>query len=799
MRKKIKVSVLNLIEFVLRSGNLDNRFRGSSRAVEGTRVHQRLNKEWSNKLAGYTPEVTLSYIYEDTDLSLTIEGRADGILKGEDSATIYEIKSTNHPLQEITEDYNELHWGQARVYAYIYAVEKKLSEISVRLTYYQVDTGETRDFLRTYTFQESKDFFYDLISRYLYWARLANQRILRRDGSIKKLQFPYSKYRQGQRKLAVVSYRTITEGKKLFVEAPTGIGKTISTLFPAVKALGEGYSSKIFYLTAKTVTRQVAEDTIKIMLDKGLYLSSITLTAKEKICFLEDCECNPEHCQFARGHFDRVNEAMRDVLDKVTIITREIVEEYAGKHRVCPFELSLDLTLWVDCIISDYNYVFDPAVSLKRFFLEEKGDYIFLVDEAHNLVDRAREMYSAELNLQSFQELQESIADKNKKVVGVVKEIVSCLKSRKENIVGNTLILNDDPEELYKLLRKFAFMAEEWLVREDRSTKEYGLLLEQYFTALSFLRISELYDSNYTTYFHKEESCSISFVDLRVKLFCLDPSNNLKEVLKNGQSAIFFSATLTPLPYYREVSGGDEDDYLLELPSPFDKNNLCLLVADTVSTKYRKREESYEIIADYLKSTIEVRQGNYLVFFPSYEYLNRVYESFINKNPEINTIIQTPEMKEGERLDYLSCFRIDSTEPLAAFAVLGGVFSEGIDLKGERLLGTIVIGVGHPQICLERNLIKNYFQLKNGQGYGFAYIFPGMNKVLQAGGRTIRTEEDKGLIFLIGERFNTPVYKNILPPNWLETKRIVKSKNDIELILRDFWNKTITTTPKVRD
>lgn len=787
MKEEVKVSVRNLIEFILRSGNLDNRFTGSSRAIEGTRAHQRLNREWSQKLTGYTPEVILSYTHEGADFNLVIEGRADGILEREDTTRIYEIKSTNRNLQEIKEDFNELHWAQAKVYAFFYAVEKDLAEISIQLTYYQLDTGKTQDFVRNYNFQELKSFFGDLIEKYLFWARFAHQKKVSRDSSIQKLDFPYQKYRPGQRKLAVASYRTITEGKKLFVQAPTGIGKTISTLFPAIKALGEGYSSKIFYLTAKTVTRQVAEDSIQKMLEKGLELSSVTITAKEKICFQEECECNPEYCPFAHGHFDRVNEAIRTVLENETIITRSVVEAYARNYNVCPFEFSLDLTLWADCIICDYNYVFDPAISLKRFFLEGKGDFIFLVDEAHNLVERARDMYSAELSLSAFYELKKDISSKNRKLAGVVEEIINHLETRAEEIKGDTKVLDEGPGDFCKLLRKFTFLSEEWLIREEKGTPGYELLLDQYFLVLAFLRIFELYDSDFTTYCQKEEDPINGLINLKIKLFCLDPSAILKGVLKNGHSAVFFSATLTPLPYYREVSGGDEDDYLLELPSPFDRDNLCLLVADNISTRYRRREEGYETIADYLRTTVDMHQGNYLVFFSSYEYLNRVYEIFVYNNSEVNTIIQTPEMTEKERLSFLNNFIPDRGETMVAFAVLGGVFSEGIDLKGERLSGTIIIGVGHPKICLERNLIRRYFQLKNGQGYDFAYTFPGMNKVLQAGGRTIRSEEDKGVILLIGERFNSPVYHNLFPVNWRETRRIVRSKNEIENNLRAFW------------
>ncbi|HLV09889.1 MAG TPA: ATP-dependent DNA helicase [Halanaerobiales bacterium] len=780
MTEEMKVSVRNLIEFILRTGDLDNHFAGSGRALEGTRAHQYLNRELCSKYSDYKSEVKLKYIHKSPEFKVIIEGRADGIQE-KSPPLIYEIKSTTQLLDEI--DVNELHRAQAMVYAYIYAKERKLSELGICLIYFQLETAKTREFRQIYNLSELESFFTELLEKYLDWANFTRKCLKERNTSIDDLDFPYPIYRKGQRRLAVAVYRTIVEEKNLFVQAPTGIGKTISTLFPALKTLGEGHGEKIFYLTAKTVTRKLAEETLKVMIKKGLKLKAVTLTAKEKICFLNECSCNPEDCSYARGHFDRANQALWDILSQESIISREIVEDYAREHQICPFEFSLDLTHWVDCIIGDYNYVFDPVVSLKSVMFEGEGDYLFLIDEAHNLVERAREMYSAEIKMGDFLELKEYFPGNKTQIADSIYGIIDFFKMRRREISGETKVYEEEPEELARLILRFSSRAEEWLLRAEGKPAVYELLLEQYFNVLSFLKIYDLYGSNYSHYYHKTDLQSGD----KIKLFCLDPSELLKANLMKGRSAIFFSATLTPLDYYREVSGGIKDDYLLELNAPFTKEQLCLLVAGNVSTRYRNRQQGYRDIVVYIKTVIENYSGNYLVFFPSYEYLNRVYELFITDYPKVNSLIQTPEMSEEERLKFLLNFEPEPGEALLGFAVLGGVFSEGIDLRGDRLSGVIVVGIGHPAICLERNLLRQYFQFKNGQGYEFAYLFPGMNKVLQAGGRTIRTENDRGIIILIGERFNSRSCQRLLPRYWQNVKKNVTNPGELEKHLKDFW------------
>lgn len=791
-KQEIKISVRNLVEFVLRSGDLDSSFRSMSRAVDGTKAHQKVQK---SKDENYEAEVTLKHSFEHKGFIFKIEGRADGIIyeelednkeineeKSSDfSVCIDEIKSTTRPLEIIDENYNELHWAQAKCYAYIYSLQNKLDNIDVQLTYFHLDTEMVKIIRKNFSFESMEEFFFNIIDKYIVWASFTSEWSIVRDSSVKELVFPFEKYRTGQRELAVTVYRTIRDGKKLFAQAPTGIGKTISTLFPTVKAFSEGHTSKIFYLTAKTIARQVAEEAFVKMREKGLRFKTLTLTAKDKICFKDESRCDPEYCEYAKGHFNRVNDGLLDILKNEDELSRTVVEKYSRKHNICPFEFSLDLALWADTVICDFNYVFDPRVYLKRFFDLSNNEYTFLIDEAHNLVDRSREMFSATLYKRSFLDLKRIFKDKEPKIAKSLDKLNSyMLKMKKLCEDENFYIQKEMPDDISYLLNNLMSESEEFLATKQ-GIEGHNELLDLFFEALSFTRILELYDDRYVTYVEKDSK------DVKLKIFCLDPSYLLSEAVKRGKTAIFFSATLSPIEYFKDILGGHQDDDVMILPSPFDQKNLLLMIASNVSTRYKDREKSHHIIADYIK-IVSKEKGNYLVFFPSYKYMNDVYEIFIEKYPEYNSIIQTNAMSEEEREAYLSKFQYNPKETLISFAVMGGIFSEGVDLKGDRLSGAIVVGVGLPQICLERNIIRQYFDENNNKGFNYAYMYPGMNKVLQAAGRVIRTEKDEGVVLLIDDRFAYKSYKMIFPKEWrhnIEVFSPEKAKSMIDL----FWNK----------
>lgn len=781
----VKISVRNLVEFVLRSGDLTSGFSSSSRALEGSKIHRRIQKAQGSE---YQAEVHLVQKVEQKGCFLEISGRADGIIIGRDrpeQVIVDEIKSTTKQLELIEERDNPLFWAQVKCYAYMYAQQHDLKMIEIQLTYCQFTTGEIKYFRREYSFAELADFFEDLVKRYFDWAERLRDWGKLRDDSVGHLEFPFSSYRTGQRQLAVAVYKTISARRRLYAQAPTGTGKTIATIFPAVKAMGMGLSEKIFFLTAKTVTRSLAEEAFDKLRLGGLRFKTVTLTAKEKICFTPGAACTAEECEYARGYFDRVNAALIDMWETDAFI-RETIEEYASRHNICPFELSLDLSLWVDGIICDYNYVFDPRVYLKRFFNENGGEYCFLIDEAHNLVDRARVMFSAELTKQPFLELKrilKSALPKLAKAAGGINS--SLLRIGKlcggfgETVDKDYLVNKEAPQEIFPLLRKFLGQAEEWLMLNEQGNFK-DALLEAYFAVYAFMRVAEYYDERYSTYVEKIGN------DVKIKLFCVDPSYLLRQVLERGRSTIFFSATLTPLDYFSQILGGEAEDGKMAVESPFSRENLCLLVAENISTTYKARAQTYDAVVECIGLAIGEKAGNYLVFFPSYQYMREVYSRFCSQYPTVKVICQTSGMKEEERATFLNSFAPDAEDTLVGFAVMGGIFGEGIDLTGERLVGAVVVGVGLPQVCLERDIIRNFFNEHNGQGFEYAYTYPGMNKVLQAAGRVIRTESDKGLVLLIDERFGYARYKRLFPQEWCGAVSVRDGKG-IAKVTQLFW------------
>lgn len=774
----MRISVRNLVEFVMRQGDIDSRYASPDRAQEGSRIHRMLQKQAGD---GYRAEVYFSYDVDNFIVPLTVEGRADGIFIENGETFIDEIKTVAVPFEQVHENYNELHWAQAMCYGLFYCEQEDLREITIQLTYFQVDTEEIKRFRRKMSYEELSEFFDNLLRKFENWACLERDWAAVRDPSAKALKFPFPEYRRGQRSLAVTAYKAITDENVVFCQAPTGIGKTISTLFPAVKAIGEGEAEKIFYLTAKTITRQVAEESCDIMACRGLRLKSVTLTAKEKICFKDECICNPDACEYAKGHLNRVNDALYELLLQNDRITRDVVEENAKRHRVCPFELQLDATLWSDCIICDYNYLFDPRVYLRRFFDGARGNYVFLVDEAHNLVDRARSMYSAELQKSTFLSLKKLFPKESKIYKALNKVNSAFLENRKEcESKGGLAVTEESPDSLFPPLERFTNAASEWLKKYPQSKQEEELL-SVYFETLNFLRIADFYDEHYVTMQRSYSS------ELRVRLMCLDPSSNLAKCLERGKGAVMFSATLTPIDYYRKILGGGDEAKKLALPSPFPRENLGLFIANRVGTRYKQREETLPEVIDLIYTSVTAKPGHYMVFLPSYAYMNLVTESFKEKYPDVPVLIQEGEMDETQREEFLKNFDNEDGNLLVGFCVLGGIFSEGIDLKGERLIGSIIVGVGLPQLNTEQDILRDYFNELNGRGFDYAYRYPGMNKVLQAAGRVIRGENDRGVVLLIDDRFMQTGYRSLFPSHW-NGFGTVRDSNELKNYLSYFWN-----------
>ncbi|WP_394236352.1 helicase C-terminal domain-containing protein [Niallia oryzisoli] len=750
MLKEVHISVRTLVEYVYQSGSIDSRFRSQSTMVEGTRIHQKIQKTYQDT---DQKEVYLRTEIPFEQLLFVIDGRCDGLLFHDGEVIIDEIKSFSQPLDQLSDEGYEVHWAQAKMYAYMYARDHELEEMTVQLTYVHVESDVKKYFKRNFSFSELERFAAKMVEGYAPFATLMQKHRHNRNESLKDLAFPFETYRTGQRKLAGAVYKTILEEKSLFAMAPTGIGKTISTLFPSVKAMGEGLLNRLFYLTAKTITRTTAEEAFTRMRSGGLCLKSLTITAKDKVCFKDETICQKDFCEYANGYYDRINGAILDILEHEDGITREVLEAYAHKHKVCPFEFSIDLAYVVDAVICDYNYIFDPRVSLKRLIEDQKKSTGVLIDEAHNLVDRGREMFSASIQKRTFLQLK-----KDYKGTGIYESVSNVnawfIALKKAKAERKEFILEELDSDLQLLLVQFLETAEEVLKRESSPN-----LLEAYFGVKNFLKIVELLDDSYIIYCEKEKN------DLHLKLFCMNPANSLQKMGKGYRSKIFFSATLSPLPYYQDILGGKEEDYFLTLPSPFSSEQVDVFIKP-LSTRYRDRERTKDEIVANLKALHSSRPGNYLIFFPSYQYLFTVYEQFKQEDNETKTLIQTTGMTEEEREAFLEAFKPNQSDTLLGFAVLGGIFSEGIDLIGDRLNGVVVVGVGLPQLCFERDLIKDYFNKQGKNGYNYAYVYPGMNKVLQAGGRLIRSEKDHGTIVLIDDRFLQQQYQQLLPSDW---------------------------------
>lgn len=773
VKERHRIAVRTLVDYTLRSGDLDMRFASPGRPVDGIRAHQKIQRA---RPEGYRAEVPVSIEVETADLILVVGGRIDGVLETEGAVIVEEIKSTTIDLAQIEKAPDPCHWGQAKVYAHLLASAQHLATVSVRLTYYHLDSGDTLELVERRTRDELASFFQELIDRYVRWAKaLARWRRLR-DTATQGLDFPFSPYRTGQRSMAVAVYRTLRDGGQALIQASTGIGKTMAVLFPALKSLGEGKTDRIFFLTARNTGKASAAKALDILQAKGLRLKRVFLTAKDRICFCPAAGCEPEGCVYAKGHFDRLPRAIDDAFARDNL-DRAAIEAVARAHTVCPFELSLELARWADCIIGDYNYAFDPRVYLKRFFDEENGAYAFLVDEAHNLVDRSREMFSAQLRKSAFLDLRRAVKSHLKSVYRAAGKIDTWMRRARERTRDAGGFQSDSrlPDGLEPLLRGLLRTAEAWLATNQPAAYR-EIVLERFFEISAFLQAWDRYDESYVTCYQTRGQ------ELQLKLFCLDPSGHLKSALQRCRAAIFFSATMTPAGYFQEILGCAPTARKLAIPSPFPRQNLKVLIADGVSTYYAQRERSIDRIVALVDTFIHSKTGNYLCFFPSHEYMRMVVDRF--HLADVNVLVQAREMDDAERAAFLDRFTACSGRTLVGFAVMGGIFGEGIDLVGERLSGAVIVGVGLPAICPERDLIRSHFDAR-GAGFDFAYRFPGINRVLQAAGRVIRTDRDRGALLLVDRRFATPAYQALLPDHW--SGGVIATQHHLESRLKRFW------------
>ena len=777
-KPRVRISVRNLVEFILRSGDLDNSSgtSGDKEAMlKGGRLHRKIQRSMKGD---YQAEVSLKKESEYDDVVIQVEGRADGIFTEDGAVYIDEIKGTYGNVQAMDMPI-PVHRAQAMCYGMIWGEKEGISEIHIQMTYAHLETEETRRFREDFSIEELKGWYQKLLDAYHKWIAYSLNWKKERNASMKDLQFPFP-YREGQRDIVSGVYHTVSSGKTLFVQAPTGVGKTMSAIFPSVRAIGEGKGETLFYLTAKTITGTVAQEAFHILREKGLKFKVTAITAKEKLCFQDTPECTPEKCPYAKGHFDRVNDAVFDLLHRCEMIERDDILSQADRYTVCPFELCLDTASWCDNIICDYNYVFDPNVYLKRFFQEGiKGDYIFLIDEAHNMVERSRQMYSAQIYKEDFltvkrimkehsRSIEKALEKCNKILLGMKRE---CENYTVYDTLGNMVF---SFMRLMTLLDEFLQKANEFPGKKD--------VMDFYFELRNFLNIYDLVDEHYVMYSELEADGRFM-----LKLFCVDPSLNIQKRLDKGKSAVFFSATFLPVNYYKSLLSTKKDNYAIYADSTFDSKKRLLAMATDVSTRYTRRSRSeYERIAGYINAVVTQKTGNYMVFFPSYKMMNDVADIYCEKYAdETELMLQKNNMSEAEREEFLDRFSEESDRTLVAFGIMGGIFGEGIDLKNDRLIGAIVVGTGLPQISNERTILKDYYDAENGCGFDYAFRYPGINKVLQAAGRVIRTTEDTGVILLLDERFWQREYDLLYPREWSDRKPC--NIANVGKLVADFW------------
>ena len=788
----IHISVRALVEFIYRHGDIDNRKGADSPdAMQvGSRIHRKIQSMMG---PSYRAEYPLSYTYETERCTVTIEGRADGIMQSDEPQQpilIDEIKSTVRNVARMT-DPEPVHLAQACVYAAIYLMQEGLPEIGVRMTYVTQDTEEIRYFYSRYTADEILGWFDDTCEALGRWVDMQAEWTDTRQASIGGLAFPYD-YRPGQKKLVEYVYRTIYHGRQLYIEAPTGTGKTLSVLYPSIMSMGEGRGDRIFYLTARTIARTVAEEALGILKDRGLRLKNITLTAKEKICFADECVCNPEACPYAKGHFDRVNEALYAVVTGEETFTRETIERYAREYEVCPFEFALDISLFCDCIIGDYNYVFDPNAYLRRFFAEgREGNYIFLIDEAHNLVDRGREMYSATLVKEDLLACKRACSKHQPAIARAIercnKDMLTLKRARAELPDDRLMVMEASRiSDLVGHADRLGQIMSEYLADHNDGIG-HEEILDLFFKIRDFLSIYDLLGEDYCIY-----SAFTDEKDFYVKLYCVDPARNLRTCADKAVASILFSATLLPIQYYKKLLGGTADDYEVYAQSVFDTSNRLLIQATDVSSKYSDRSRTqYKRMAEYIYEIVRGHVGNYMIFAPSYAYMQQVYDIYMEEYHDPgceDVVIQAGRMREADREEFVAKFRGNysaTSGTLIGFCVLGGIFAEGIDLRDDALIGVIIMGTGLPQIGGERDLLRGFYDEAGLKGFDYAYSYPGMNRVQQAAGRLIRTETDRGVIALLDERFSYASNRRMFPREWSDIVPV--TIDTVRGAVRGFW------------
>ncbi len=741
---------------------------------------------WGESTQEYFKDVQLQHTCRYAGVLIKVMGIAQGITKANGSVILdYTVRSAKLP-----ED-NEIFTVpvRQRCLAYMLASAKELQSVYIRrLTV--TAKGECTDATAHFTTTTLSDEYASILSRALPYIENCveqNREVKPRAAS---LAFPYPEIRQGQEEFMRECFRDVMHSKRLFIQAPTGIGKTISTMYPAVRAMGRGTCDKIFYLTAKASTRREAFAAAKRLFEAGAPLRTIILSAKEQMCPAPECNYRTckHNCPRSTSH-TQIMQAISELLTHQNGYTSSLIKRVAEKYGVCPYELSLDLSEFCSIVICDYNYVYNPAVKLRRYFVENNGKYVLLVDEAHNLTDRARDMFSCEISSSAFVALMQMLPE-SEPLYAKLKQAASVFKIAKRyckdslqkdasGVECGYYYSKEPLDDINSTLAALSTDIEKWL-KIHTYDATYDSIEVFYGELRAYVATADLYDKGFVTYLTLQGN------EITLKQLCLDPSRQLEECNAGAEAVIMFSATLTPPEYFAQTLGGGKDAVTVNFPSPFPRENLCITVAEGISTRYEDREKSVKKTAACIAASVCGKVGNYMVYFPSYSYMENVARAFCEKYPDVPVLIQKRGMTAEQKEQFLDAFVADNPRMLIGFCVLGGSFSEGVDLPGGRLIGSIIVGVGIPGLSDERNIIRDYYADQNGMGYEYAYVYPGMNHVLQAAGRVIRTDTDLGIVVLIDQRYAEPRYTELFPPHWEDVK-FASDAQSLAIIIKEFW------------
>jgi len=763
------ISVKDLVYFSCSQGDLDSRYLPSPSAEQGLRGHQQLQRE---RPASYQAECPLSGDYTEGEARLTVRGRADGVdLSGR---LVEEIKTCRIDPALLPENQQALHWAQLKIYGHLLLQQQPWDRIQLRLCYLELSPQRQHLHSREFERQSLAAFFDDSCRAYLHWLRQLGRWRAERDASIRALSFPFGSFRPGQRPLSVAVYRTLEQGRHLLVEAPTGIGKTMATLFPAIKAIAQGHLEHWCYLTAKNIARQVAEEGLARLRDAGLQFRALTLTGREQICFSPGQACEPRACPYACGFYDKLPVARSALLERQAL-TQPAIEQVAREQQLCPYYLAMHFAPWADALICDYNYAFDPVNSFRWLMAEQRSRFALLIDEGHNLPGRARLLYSAAIRREPLRRLASS---EPKPIATALNRLSRQLLTLRKELTeaGQTERFDTAlPESVIGAAARLLQAVDSWRAEQPQDELA-AALLEVYFDCFRLVQVAELFGSDFCCHLQRPGGR-----ELRLSLECLDPARLLALRYRQACACVLFSATLAPLDFSRRVCGLSEDSWVLQLPSPFPPERQGVFMVSGVDTRYRARQHSYQKIASLIETTYRSRPGNYLVFFPSFGYLQEVAQLLPERLP---LLIQQRDLDPAGRQAFISRFFEESGPGTIGLAVAGGVFSEGIDLPGKRLIGVMVIGVGLPQVNGLNQRLRDYYQQRFGRGFEFAYQYPGMQKVVQAVGRLIRDDRDYGVVVLVDSRYPSPGYRCLLP-SWWQMETVLPSH--LAKRLQVFW------------